>query len=61
MLVLARRKDEVVVIGTPPNVIEVMVTDVRGDQVKLGFKAPVDVPIHRKEVADAIEREGRTR
>lgn len=39
----------------------VTVIEVRGDKVRLGITAPKDVPVHRKEVFDALqklEREG---
>lgn len=54
MLVLSRKKDEVIVIGDD---IEITVVEVRGDQVKIGVSAPRSVSIHRKEVYDAICRE----
>ena len=54
MLVLSRFKDEKVMIGDN---ITVTVVEVRGDKVRLGFEAPKDVPIHRQEVYDAIQRE----
>lgn len=53
MLVLSRRKNEVLKIGDE---IEVMVVSVRGDRVRLGVKAPVRVPVHRLEVFEAIKR-----
>lgn len=37
--------------------IEVTVERVKGNQVWLGFKAPRELPIHRREVYDAIQRE----
>jgi len=54
MLVLSRYKDEVVVIGDD---IQIMIIDIRGDKVRLGIQAPTSVPIHRKEVYDAIQKE----
>jgi carbon storage regulator len=54
MLVLNRRRNESVVIVTSDGVIEVMVTG--GGPVKLGVRAPRSVPVHRKEVYDAIQR-----
>ncbi len=53
MLVLSRRINEVVRINDD---ISVKVVDIRGDKVRLGFEAPKDVPIHRKQVYDAIQR-----
>ncbi len=53
MLVLSRKKGESIIIND--NIV-VTVVDIRGDKVRLGFEAPKDVPIHRKEVYDAIKR-----
>ncbi len=53
MLVLSRKKYESIVIDD--NIV-VTVVDIRGDKVRLGFDAPKDVPIHRREVYDAIKR-----
>ena len=58
MLVLNRKRDEKVIIG---NEVVVTVLDVRGDQVRLGFAGPVEVPIHREEVYHRIRnRRGET-
>jgi carbon storage regulator len=38
--------------------INITIVEVRGDKVRLGIEAPKDVPVHRKEVQDAIERNG---
>ena len=54
MLVLTRYRDESVIID---NKIEVCIVDVRGDKVSLGIKAPKDIPVHRKEIQDAINRQ----
>ena len=47
MLVLTRRANQSIVIGD--NVV-VTVLEVRGDQVRLGIKAPRSVTVHREEV-----------
>ena len=52
-LVLSRKTSEGVMIGDD---VEVFVVEIRGDKVRLGFRAPKDVRIHRREVYDAIER-----
>lgn len=39
------------------NDVEVMVVEIRGDRVRLGFHGPKELPIHRREVYDAIRRE----
>lgn len=54
MLVLSRKRDESIVIN---NDITITVVDIRGDKVRLGIKAPKEVPVHRQEVYDAIHRE----
>jgi carbon storage regulator len=37
--------------------IEVVIVDIRGEQVQLGINAPKDIPVHRREVYEAIVRE----
>ena len=54
MLVLSRHRDESIIIGD--NIV-VTVVDVRGDKVRLGIDAPTDIPVHRQEVYEAIQRE----
>ena len=54
MLVLTRQRDEKILIGDD---IEITVVDIRGDKVRLGITAPKRIPVHRKEVYDAIQRE----
>ncbi len=54
MLVLSRQRNESIVIGDD---IVITVVDVRGDKVKLGIEAPKEVPVHRREVYEAILRE----
>ena len=54
MLVLSRQRDETIVIGED---IEITVVDIRGEKVRLGINAPAHVPVHRKEVYEAIKRE----
>ncbi len=53
MLVLSRKKNESIVIN---NDITIVVVDIRGDKVRLGVEAPKEVPVHRREVYDAIKR-----
>ena len=54
MLVLSRQRDESIIIGDH---IVVTVVDIRGDKVRLGIEAPKEVPVHRQEVYEAIQRE----
>lgn len=56
MLVLSRQRDESIIIGD--NVV-ITIVDVRGDKVKLGIEAPKEIPVHRREVYEAIQRENR--
>ena len=53
MLVLSRKKNESIVIN---NDITIVVVEIRGDKVRLGVEAPKEVPVHRREVYDAIHR-----
>ena len=52
MLVLARRKNEAVFIDVNGLRIEITVTKIASNQVKLGFDAPPSVKILRKEITD---------
>ena len=54
MLVLTRKIDESITIG---HSITISVLDVKGNQVKLGIKAPKDIPINRTEVYEKIMNE----
>jgi carbon storage regulator len=56
MLVLSRQRDQTIMIGDD---IEITVVDIRGDKVRLGINAPPQIPVHRKEVYEAIKRENR--
>jgi len=58
MLVLSRKRDERITIGD--NIV-IMVVDICGDKVRLGIDAPKNIPIHRQEVYDAINRENQIR
>ena len=53
MLVLSRCKDESIMVGED---VEVTIIDVRGSKVRLGITAPKCIPVHRKEVYEAIHR-----
>jgi carbon storage regulator len=37
--------------------VEIIIVDVRGDKVRLGITAPREIPVHRREIYDAIQRE----
>ena len=53
MLILSRKLGETIVING--NIL-VTVMRVEGDVVKLGIAAPAEVPVHRKEVYEEIQR-----
>lgn len=54
MLVLTRKVNQSIVIGDG---VEVVVLEVRGEQVRIGIKAPRDVAVHRKEIYEQIQEE----
>jgi carbon storage regulator len=54
MLVLSRQRDESIMIGD--NIV-ITIVDIRGDKVRLGIEAPTEIPVHRQEVYEAIQRE----
>ncbi len=56
MLVLSRHRDESIMIGDD---VVITIVDIRGDKVRLGIEAPQDIPVHRQEVYEAIQRENR--
>ncbi len=37
--------------------IEIVVVEIRGDKVRIGVNAPESVPVHRREVYEAIKRQ----
>ena len=55
MLVLTRRANQSIMIGDD---VVVTVLDVRGDQVRIGIKAPRSVDVHREEVFVVLQRNG---
>ncbi|MCL6624564.1 MAG: carbon storage regulator CsrA [Fimbriimonadales bacterium] len=52
MLVLTRKVNQSIMIGDE---IEIVVLEVRGEQVRLGIRAPKHVEVHRKEVYEQIK------
>ena len=54
MLILSRQRDESIMIGDD---VEIIIVDIRGDKVRLGIIAPKSIPVHRREIYDAIQRE----
>lgn len=54
MLVLTRKVNQSIVIGDE---IEVVVLEVRGEQVRIGVRAPKAIAVHRKEIYEQIRQE----
>lgn len=54
MLILTRRRGESIVIGDD---IEIHVLEVSGDAIRIGIEAPREIPVHRREIYDAIQEE----
>ena len=50
MLTLTRKPEETIVIGDGPDRIEIIVKEIRRNQVRIGILAPEDVRIFRKEL-----------
>jgi carbon storage regulator len=62
MLVLSRKSRESVVVGGAGGfhpLLKVTVLEIRGTNVKLGFEADADVPVHRSELWERIKAVGR--
>lgn len=57
MLVLTRKPEQSIVVGSE---IEITILEVRGEQVRVGIRAPRAIPVHRKEIFDQIREENRT-
>jgi carbon storage regulator len=55
MLVLTRKSNQSIMIGDD---IEVSVLSVMGDKVRIGIRAPQDVPVFRTEIYLEIQRDG---
>ena len=55
MLVLTRRSQQSIMIGTD---VVITVLEVRGDQVRIGVSAPRDVEVHREEVFLELQQAG---
>ncbi len=54
MLVLTRKPGQAITIGDQ---IELIVVEIKGDQVRLGISAPREIAVHRKEVYEQVRQE----
>jgi carbon storage regulator len=54
MLVLSRKQGESIKIGEN---IELIILEVKGDQIKVGIQAPKNIEIWRKELYEDIQQE----
>ena len=54
MLILTRKENESIMVGDQ---IEIIITKVESDRVKVGIKAPSFISVHRKEVYEDIRKE----
>ena len=54
MLVMTRKRGEAIKLGEN---ITLVVVSIKGEKVRLGIEAPLEMPVHRQEVYDAIQRD----
>ena len=54
MLVVSRKKNEVIMLGDN---IRLVVVQIKAEKVRLGIEAPLEMPVHRQEVYDSIQRD----
>lgn len=59
MLVLTRRKEESIIIGSGADAIRVKVLMTKPSKVSIGIDAPLSVPVYREEIYLVIEEENR--
>ena len=55
MLVLSRKVNESIIVGDN---VEITIVRIRGDKIRLGIKAPKEIPVHRKEIYELIQQNG---
>jgi len=57
MLVLSRKKGQKIVIGNDGSIVIEIVAILRGNKARIGITAPKDIPVHREEIYNVIQRE----
>jgi len=57
MLVLSRKLNQSIMVGDN---VRIVIVAVDRDQVKLGIEAPREIPVHRSEVYEEIQRANRS-
>jgi carbon storage regulator len=55
MLILSRRVGETLIIGDG---VSITILGLKGNQVRIGIKAPKNVGVHREEIYERIQRDG---
>lgn len=56
MLILQRKKNQSIMIGDD---VEIVITEIKGDHVKVGIKAPAQLSIFRKEIFEEIKSQNK--
>lgn len=56
MLALTRKSGQSIIIGGQ---IEILIVEIKGDQVRLGIRAPKDISVFRKEIYETIQAENK--
>lgn len=57
-LVLTRHVGESIIIGNTGD-IKITILAVRGNQIRVGIEAPKEIPVHREEIYERIQAEGK--
>ncbi|HZX79897.1 MAG TPA: carbon storage regulator CsrA [Lysobacter sp.] len=57
MLILTRRPGEKIIVGEGENQVTILVAEIDGNRTKIGVHAPRNIPVHREEVFERVQRE----